>query len=402
MHNKKRIYLDHAATSPLLDESMEEMVLSLKNDYGNPSSIHAPGKAAGRRLDDYRGRIKVCIEQLMNNEVIESARSQERNKEGSWEVTFTSGGTEANVTAFWGILSARRPGRIVTTSIEHSSVLECGSLVKRIGGEVVLVAAENSGLVDPERLLREVDGSTVMVSMMSVNNETGIIQPVMEVSRILKAKFPRVVLHTDAVQALGNVPLAGILKCADLVSLSAHKIGGPRGCGALLRKRGVSIQPLICGGGQEDGMRSGTENVPAIGGFVKAVETISSTFKARNSHMTELRELLHELVCRGARGLGVQIKVNEVPDRQSPHILSVSVPGVPSEALTRALSQRGVDVSHGSACHSRKQHHSHVLRSMGLPPNWGTVRFSLSHSVSREDVQSAAAAWVGCVEELKL
>ncbi len=402
MDNKKRIYLDHAATSPLLDESMEEMVLSFENDYGNPSSIHVPGKAAARSLNDYRGRIKECIELLMNHEVIESALSRRRNKECSWEVTFTSGGTEANVTAFWGILSARKPGRIVTTSIEHPSVLECGSLVKRIGGELVLVPVEKSGRIDPARLLREVDGSTVMVSMMSVNNETGIIQPVAEVSRILKAKFPRVVLHTDAVQALGNIPLEGILKSADLVSLSAHKIGGPKGCGALLRKRGVSIKPLICGGGQEDGVRSGTENVPAIGGFAKAVEIVSSTFQARYSHMVELREFLHELVCRGAEDAGVEIKVNEVAGHQSPHILSVSVLGIPSEPLTRALSLRGVDVSHGSACHSRKQRHSHVLRSMGLRPNWGTVRFSLSHSVSMEDVKSAAAAWVGCVEELKL
>jgi len=316
MNIKKRIYLDHAATSPLLDESMEEMVLSLKRDYGNPSSIHFPGKAAGSRLDEYRGRIKKSIELLMNHEKIESALRVDSGRdvgfrdsagvgnngadvedkmagagisgesitggrkgdEGcSWEVTFTSGGTEANVTSFLGILSARRLGRVVTTSIEHPSVLECGSLVKQFGGELVLVAAEKTGLVDPESLLAEVDDSTVMVSMMSVNNETGIIQPVAEVSRILKAKFPRVVLHTDAVQALGNVPLAGILKSADLVSLSAHKIGGPRGCGALLRKRGVSIQPLICGGGQEDGMRSGTENVPAIGGFVKAVESVTSS-----------------------------------------------------------------------------------------------------------------------------
>ncbi len=406
MTNKRRIYLDHAATSPVLEECLDEMIRTARECYANPSSIHAPGKAAKKKLEDYRrgfmnGLFRIC-NQVDENEGREDGGRATGAEEDAWEVVFTSGGTESNVSAWAGVLAAGKKGHIVTSAIEHPSILECGKNAALMGGEMVLVPPDRSGRVDPARFMEKIDRNVVMVSMMAVNNETGIVQPAAEVFLELKKRFPRIVLHSDAVQALGNVSLREIMSVADLITLSAHKIGGPRGCGALLHRRGVPFQPLLCGGGQENKMRSGTENLPAVGGFVKALELLADWGGLRMGRVRSARTMMRDLLLSSANAHGIDVRINEDQDNQSPHILSVSVRDVPSEALTRALSERSVDASPGSACLSSGTKQSHVLQSMGVPPNWSTIRFSFSLAVSTEDVQYAGDAWLDCVRELML
>ena len=401
---RERAYLDHAATSPMRRGAFEEMVRTARRDFANPASLHPPGKRCRDLLEEARERLLAAVMRgaYPETETVGGSAMGPESGAAGFDLVFTSGGTESDVMALAGAVMGRRAGRVVTSSIEHAAVLECERLLRRLGAKLVKVPPAKSGRVETERLLAELGEGAVAVSLMAVNNETGVVQPVQEVAREVKRRYPRVLVHCDAAQALGNVSLAPGLESVDLVSLSAHKIGGPRGCGALLVRRGLSLEPLLPGGGQEGGRRSGTQNLPGVRGFMAAAEELAEGLAGRISYMDELRRTLREFIHRAAQERRWALRINEVEGEQSPHILSVSVEGVPSEALTRALGASGVDVSHGSACGARRQKQSHVMAAMGIPGGWGTVRFSFSEETSREAVSRGAQAWVDAVDDLRV
>jgi cysteine desulfurase len=353
-----RIYLDHAATTPPLPEVVEAMRRVACAHWGNPSSLHAAGREARRVLEEARERIA------------------ERLERHSREVLFASSATEANN---W-VIAGAPDGHVVATAIEHPSVLE--ALERR--GNFTLVPPAPDGCVRAQDVLDAVRPNTVLVSLMLVNNETGAVQPVEEIRRNLRGPA----LHVDAVQAFGKVPLPK----ADLLTLSGHKIHGPRGAAVLVMRRDLAWAPLLRGGGQEFGKRAGTENVPAAVGLAEAVERYDA------AGLGALRDRLEEKIRSALDG----VEVNGTGARAC-HITNLSFAGVDGEALLMALDLEGVCASTGSACASLASKPSHVLRAMGLPEERvrGSMRFSVGMPTTRAEVDDAAERIVACVRRLR-
>ncbi len=365
-------YFDNSATTKVYPEVKDIMVKVLEEDFGNPSSLHVKGLNAEKYIKEATEIIAKSL------------------KVDTKEIYFTSGGTESNNMAIIGAAIAhQRIGKhIITTAIEHASVHEAFEFLKRQGFEVTYVGTDESGKVDPEEVLSLVRPDTILVSIMYVNNEIGSIQPVDKIGKALKKKNPKTMFHIDAIQAYGKIPVYPRKLAADLVSISGHKIHGPKGSGALyVRSENTNnvIKPIIYGGGQQRHMRSGTENVPAIAGLGVAARKSFENFEDKVSHMTMLRDRLVE-------GLTA---IDEVYSntQDAPHIASISFTGVRSEVMLHTLEDKGIYVSAGSACSSNdnKKKVSGVLAAINLPKERleSTLRFSFSEDNTIEQVDYA-------------
>jgi cysteine desulfurase len=377
----RNIYLDYCATTPVRREVLQAMIPFLKDHFGNPSSIHAPGRAAREAIEESRERVAHLI----------GARPS--------EILFTSGGTEANNLAVQGTAHALegKGNHIVTSVIEHPSVLNvCRGLEIR-GFSVTYLSVDRWGLVDPDHVSNALTKKTVLISIMHGNNEIGTIEPIKEIQRIAAEKG--IIFHTDAVQTAGKIPLDVKGLAVDLMSLSAHKICGPKGIGALYIREGIELSPLLFGGHQERGVRSGTENVASIVGFGKACELAEKGLKIEQERMTKLRDLLQERILTGCRNC----IVNGHPEKRLNHVLSVSVTGLEGESMVREMDNKGFFISSGSACTSHSVEISHVINALGLPREQarGTVRFSLGLRNTRKQIELSAKVFLAVVEHLR-
>lgn len=350
------------------------MLTCMEEHYGNPSSLHRMGLEAEK--------------------IVKRARTQLAQAAGAvpGQVIFTSGGTESDNTAIFGAAKAgrRRGKRIVTTAVEHPAVLETMTVLEKEGFEILRIPVDRFCRLDLDAMEDAIDHQTILVSVMQVNNETGTIQPVGEVADIIRRKGAPALLHCDAVQSFGKIPLP---READMISISGHKIHGPKGSGALILREGLRLPAFIHGGGQEKGMRSGTENVPAIAGLGLASEMSVQDREGRMERIASMRQKLLE-------GLTEQIPDTVV---NSPaewggkaslcvgSLLNVSFPGTRGEVILHSLEQEGICVSTGSACSSNKKGRSHVLTAMGLSEAEveGAIRFSLSEYNTEDEIQAA-------------
>lgn len=345
----------------------------MREDYGNPSSAHAGGVAATRR-------VRAARDQLL------AALGDEDGACG--DVYWTSGGTEADALGVLGPARAhaRRGRHVVCSAIEHPAVLESIALLERDGWSVTRVPVTRAGVVDVERVVDCLSDDTAVLALMLVNNELGTVQPVAQVAAAARARLPTVHVHCDAVQALAKVALDVTTLGADSVALSSHKLHGPKGVGALWLRHRARITPLWAGGGQQRGVRSGTENVPGIAGFGAAVRLAMDGAAARHARWAELEATLH----RALAAAGVSAGVNCAGAPRAPHIVSLNLAGVPGEPLLHALEARGVLVSAGSACASSHKGPSHVLKAIGVAASTATIRVSFGRDTEVEDVTRAA------------
>lgn len=367
-------YFDNSATTLVYPEVRDLVVKLMEEDYGNPSSLHLKGVKAAGYIKDARERLA----RLM--------------KVQPKEIVFTSGGTESNNMALiGGALANRRAGnKIITTSVEHASVGSTVDFLKDMGFEVVRIGVDSHGLIDEQQLIDAVDDDTIIVSVMYVNNEIGAVMPIQDLVKRVKEKNPSVLVHVDAIQAFGKYTIYPGRMGIDMMSISSHKFHGPKGVGALYIRDRVKVKPIIYGGGQQSGMRSGTENVPGIAGMVLAAEMTYNDLDAKVEHMRQLKEHL----------IGELTQIEDVYSNSgdAPHIASITFKGVRSEVMLHALEERGVYVSSGSACSSNKHSVSSTLKSIGLPPEKleSTLRFSFSPENTMEQVDYA----VDCCKEL--
>lgn len=367
-------YFDNSATTPVYPEVRDLMVKIMEEDYGNPSSLHMKGVTAARYIKDAReslaGEMKVMPK----------------------EIVFTSGGTESNNMALiGGALANRRAGnKIITTSVEHASVGSPMEFLAGMGFDVVRIGVDSSGQIDMDQLMSEVDDDTIIVSVMYVNNEIGTVMPIADIARLIKEKNPNVLFHVDAIQAFGKYRIYPKRMGIDMMSISGHKFHGPKGVGALFIRDRVKVKSIIYGGGQQSGMRSGTENVPGIAGMALAAEITYNGLEEKMEHLRQLKEhLISELT---------QIDDVYSNSGDAPHIASITFKGVRSEVMLHALEEREVYVSSGSACSSNKQHASGTLKAIGLPQDKleSTLRFSFSPENTMEQVDYA----VECCRQL--
>lgn len=375
-------YLDNSATTRCSEAAFEVMKKVLLEDYGNPSSLHNKGMEA----ENYEKNAKKII--------AKSLKVSEKN------IYFISGGTEGNNLAIAGAVAGNpRVGKhVITTAIEHPSVGNPMKHLEELGYEVDYLSVDGHGYISLEELSSLLREDTVLVSIMHVNNEIGTIEPVEEVAKLVHAKAPKALFHVDAIQSYGKVALFPEKMGVDIVTVSGHKIHGPKGSGFIYINPKVKVTPQLLGGGQEDGFRSGTQNVPAIAALGVAVEEIFADFEGNRSHMRALRNRMME-------GLGTidGISFNGDLEAGAPHILSVSVSGVRSEVLLHALEDRGIYVSAGSACSSNKPSVSKTLTAIGLDEKLldSTVRISFSIHSTMEEVEYAIAAFTDIVPKLQ-
>lgn len=375
------IYLDHAATTPVLPETADAVYQSLVRDFGNPSSLHRKGIEAEKAVKGAKEALAAYI-----------GVSAE-------EVFFTSGGTEANNLAVFGTTAKRmREGRhIITTQIEHASVLAAFDRLQDQGFRITQLPVKRDGVVSLDALREALAEDTVLVSIMHVNNEIGTIQPLAEIGALL-AKHPRrPAYHVDAIQSLGKIPVRPRAWGVDLMAFSGHKIHALKGIGALYVRKGTPLMPLLYGGSQEGGLRSGTQNMPGIISMEKAVLWLS---QRDPSGLTALKRRLAAQLIRVFPQMTI---LGPDPEQGAPHILNVSLPGIRGEVLLHALEDRGVYVSTGSACSSRRSKVSHVLRAVGADPKTaeGAIRLSWSHTTTQEELDAFISILTACVEQLK-
>lgn len=359
------------------------MVRAMEEDYGNPSSAHRRGQAAEQAVKAARAAVAQVLSVEME------------------EVVFTSGGTEANNLAILGLVRARaRRGRhLITTAVEHPSVLEVFRRLENEGFRVTYLPVDQEGRPDLNTLSEVLTPETILVSTMYVNNEVGAVTPLEEVAALLNKREPRPAWHVDAVQAFARFPLLPHRLGIDLVSLSAHKIGGPKGVGALFVRRGTRLEPQLFGGGQEGGLRSGTENVPGIVGLGVAAQLAWHEHMEAVAHMGKLKARLQERILAEIP----DTVVNGPKEQGAPHILNISFSGLRGEVLLHALEERGIYVSTGSACSSRQAPGSHVLRAMRLSPPLrdAAIRFSLAPTNTEEEIDYTVECLKEIVPELR-
>ena len=380
---KMEAYLDNSATTRCCEEAAQLVVKLLTEDYGNPSSLHNKGVIAENYMNDARKKIAKTL------------KVQEK------EICFTSGGTESNNLAIIGVAEAnKRSGKhVITTSIEHPSVSATMAYLEEHGYEVTYLPVDAYGVISLDDLKAAIRPDTILVSLMQVNNEIGAVEPIAEAGALIKQCNPQTLFHVDAIQSYGKMRIYPAKMHVDLLSVSGHKIHGPKGSGFLYIKDKTKIHPLLNGGGQQRGMRSGTENVPAIAGLGVAAERIYTGFEEKIDRMYTLREHFIEEVTKIPG-----VHVNGHTDRSNaPHIVSVSTEGVRAEVLLHALEDKEIYVSAGSACSSNKPSVSHTLKSIGLKPELldATIRFSFCVETTEEEIDYAVKEMAALVPMLQ-
>lgn len=382
MSQEKGIYFDHVAATPVLPEALEAMLPFLKEDFGNPSSMHGLGERCEEAIEQARGRIA---------ELIHAADPS--------EVVFTSCGTESNNFALKGIPLAYldRGRHILVSPVEHFSIMHAIRTLERMGFRVTQLSVDRYGRVDPEEVEKSITPQTVLVSVMHGNNEVGTLEPIAEIGRITRGKG--VLFHTDAVATAGILPVDVEALHVDLLSLAANSFYGPKGAAALYVRKGVRIQPLLDGGIQEKGRRAGTENVPAIVGMGVAAEAAVREMGNRTRHTRALRDRLQE-------GLLERIPDTYLlghPEERLPHILSVAVEFVEGESMLLFLDMEGIRIASGSACISRSLKVSHVMLAMGLDAALaqGSLLFSLGKDNREEEVDRVLEVLPPVVQRLR-
>lgn len=364
-------YLDNSATTCCLQEATEMMTEVLTKDYGNPSSMHRKGVIAENYINDARKKIAKTL------------KVQDK------EIYFTSGGTESNNIAIFGAVSAnkRMGNHLITTSIEHAAVANPFRFLEENGYDVTYLSVDENGVISLEELRNAIRPDTLLVSIMHVNNEIGVIEPIEEAGRIIKEKNPNTLFHVDAIQSYGKMPLYPKKWNIDLLSVSGHKIHGPKGSGFLFVKEKTKMKSIVYGGGQEKALRSGTENVPAIAGLGVAAQVAYANLEENIERMYMLREHFIKKI-NTISG----VSINGKDDRSfAPHIVSVSVEGVRAEVILHTLEDKQIYVSAGSACSSNKPAVSKTLKSIGLKESLldATIRFSFSAHTTLEEVDYA-------------
>ena len=378
----KGVYLDWAATSPISMDAAEFLRDRTLTVFGNPSSIHAWGEEAKSLLEASR---KTCAGLLGC---------------APGNVHFTSGGSESNNLVVTSLLHRRKPGHAIFSVLEHSSLHEPSRILERFGWKVTRVAAEKSGLIDPEKVAAEVREDTAFATVMLVNNETGSIQPVREIAEAVRKKaVERVLIHTDAVQAVGKIPVDLGSLGADSLSVSAHKFQGPRGVGLLASK--VPLEPLYSGGGQEGNLRPGTENIVGIATMAFALKRAASNLEENATKARRLLDYLFENIAPcGQCHILPEARIQQ-PDKFSPYIASLAFPPIPGEVLVRVMNDRGFGISTGSACSSRKKRDTRVLEGMGIAKDlaFSSLRVSIGPETTEEDMSAFVRA---LLKEIKL
>lgn len=363
-------YLDHAATTPVLPEVREAMLGALQHDFGNPSSVHSLGRRAKEIVEDARDKVAAAVGASPS------------------EIIFTGSGTEADNIALKGAAAKLRGNgsRIVTTQIEHHAVLHTIDWLGKQGFEVTKLPVPAHGHIEPEAAGGAVKQQTILVSVMAVNNEIGTIQDVAGVNSAVKAANPNALVHTDAVQALGNIPVNLHAWGVDLAAFSAHKLGGPKGVGALFVRSGVPVETIVHGGGQERGLRSGTLNVAGIAGFGAAAEVAAKEVYEKAERLEAMRDRLLAGLSAIVPGLVVN---GGLEDRVAGNI-NICIPGAEGETLLLLLDQAGIACSSGSACSSGALDPSHVLLAIGTSRDLakGSLRFTLGRDSSDGDVDA--------------
>jgi len=381
---ERLVYLDHAATTPVDERVLEAMLPYLRQHYGNPSSIHRPGRDAARALREAREQVAAILNCTPK------------------EIIFTSGGTESDNLALRGIAFAQRAagrGRhIVVSAVEHKAVLDTArELAERYGFEVTVVPVDEHGRVAVEDVAAALRPDTVLVSVMYANNEVGTIQPVEAIGALCRERG--IPFHTDAVQAAGHLPLDVEALQVDALSISGHKVYGPKGVGLLYLRSGTPCWPQITGGGQEGGRRSGTENVPGIVGLAKALSLAHEDREAENARLKALRDhLVREVLARIP-----DVYLTGHPTERLPHHASFVIRGLEIQGVLMGLDLAGVAASSGSACTSAAQTPSHVLTAMGIPHEdaAGHLRLTLGRSTRKEDVDYAVQVLVDVVARVR-
>jgi cysteine desulfurase len=377
----RRIYLDHAATTPTRPEVVKAMMPYFTDAFGNPSSIYSYGQEAKGAVEEARTKVADLI----------GARSE--------EIIFTSGGTEADNFALKGVVYANegKGNHIITTSIEHHAVLEVCKFLERRGFRITYLPVDKYGLVDPDDVKEAITDKTILISVMHANNEVGTIEPVEEIGRI--AKEAGVYFHSDAVQTMGHIPMNVDKLKVDLLAISAHKFYGPKGVGALYVRKGTKLVSLMHGGEQEKRRRAGTENVPAIVGLGKAVELAGQEMGKEAERLAYLQDKL----IKGLKEKIDHIRLNGHPKRRLPNNVNVSVDFVEGESMLLNLDLEGICVSTGSACSSASLEPSHVLLALGLPPEQahGSLRFTLGLENTEADAERVLEILPGIVAKLR-
>jgi cysteine desulfurase len=381
-HERSVIYLDYAATTPILHEVLEEMLPYQRQFFGNPSSVYAAGREAKKGIEEARERVAGAIGGLPS------------------EIIFTAGGTEADNMALKGAAFSHRSrgNHIVTTSIEHHAVLHSAEWLEKQGFRVTFLPVSREGLIDLEALTSALSSETILVSVMLANNEVGAIQPLTEVSKIVKQRC-RALLHTDAVQGLGKIPVDVAKLGFDLSSFAAHKLGGPKGVGALWIRHKTVIEPVLHGGGQERGMRSGTPNVAGIVGFGMAAQIAAGELESEAVRLGTLKNRLQASILEAIP----EVEVNAAGAPRLPGTLSICIKGVEGESLLLMLDSKGIAASSGSACASGSLDPSHVLMAMGIAPEMahGSLRYSLGRESTVAEVDAAVEALAQVVARLR-
>ncbi len=377
----KQVYLDYAATTPVKEEVVREMLPYYTEVYGNPSSLYSPGLEAKAGLDEARKRVADLI------------------KADPKEIFFTSCGTEADNWVLEGVAdSLKDKGKhIITSRIEHHAILHTCEYLEKHGYEVTYLDVDGDGFVSPEALEKAIRDDTILVSIMMVNNEVGTIEPIRELAAVAKARG--VLFHTDAVQALGNIPIDVKDLGVDFLSMSAHKIYGPKGVGTLYMRKGLRITNYMHGGAQESKRRAGTENVAGIVGFGKAAELAGQNLESHMADLRELRDYFWEKIRTNITG----VQLNGSAEKRHPGNLNVSFDYIEGEAILLMLDAGGISVSTGSACSSKSLVPSHVLDALGVPITKmnGTVRFTIGDFTTKEDIDYVADVLTKVVERLR-
>ncbi|EHO84681.1 cysteine desulfurase NifS [Eubacterium infirmum F0142] len=362
----RQVYLDNSATTPIKGDVLKEMLPFLTENYGNASSLYTPGLIARRALDEAREKVATLINAKPN------------------EVYFTGCGSESDNWVLKGVASAlkNKGNHIITTVTEHPAMLRTCEYLEKNGYEVTYLGIDDQGRLKPEELEAAIKETTILVSIMMVNNEIGTIHPIKELAAI--AKKHGVLFHTDAVQALGNVPIDVKDLGVDFLSMSAHKIYGPKGVGGLYIRRGAKLGTLIFGGGQESGKRAGTENVAGIVGFGKAAELAMNGLDEHIKHSTEIRNYLADKLTSEIS----DIIINGSMENRHPGNLNVTFKYIEGESILIQLDACGICISTGSACSSKSLKPSHVLSALGVPDELihGTIRFSVGDFTTKEDI----------------